>query len=63
MYHEELACYQRLEQAMRPHASQVLHRYMDGLQAWMQGNHYWSLESGRFALTPAQIHALQRLNS
>jgi hypothetical protein len=50
MHDAEVARYLRSEEPVRRRASPELRRYLDGLRAWMSGNFYWSLETGRYAL-------------
>ncbi|MEU9158489.1 hypothetical protein AB0D59_50210 [Streptomyces sp. NPDC048417] len=50
LYEEEVAAYLRLEEQISGQASPQLVRHLAGLRAWIQGSHYWHLESSRFAL-------------
>ncbi|MGW1520723.1 terpene synthase family protein [Streptomyces sp. NPDC002287] len=58
LHNEEVDTYLQLEAQTLAWASPELRRYLDGLRAWIQGSHYWSLESGRYDLTAAQVAAL-----
>ncbi|MGW3228724.1 terpene synthase family protein [Kitasatospora sp. NPDC001095] len=58
LHNEEVDTYLELEAQALNWASPELRRYLDGLRAWMQGNHYWSLESGRYDLTATQVAEL-----
>ena len=51
MHDAEVQRYLRAEACLRPAASPALAWYLDGLRSWMSGNYYWSLETGRYAVT------------
>lgn len=58
IHDEEVDAYLKGEAVVLTWASPELTRYLGGLRAWMQGNHYWSLESGRYGLTTEQVKAV-----
>jgi Terpene synthase family 2, C-terminal metal binding len=53
MHDAEVARYLAAERVVRDEASPGLAGYLDGLRAWMAGNFYWSMETGRYGLGPA----------
>lgn len=52
MHDAEVARYLAAERAVRDGAGPGLAGYLDGLRAWMAGNYYWSMETGRYGLGP-----------
>ncbi len=63
LHNEEVDTYLALQAEVTRWASPELIRYLDGLCSWMQGNHYWSLESGRYGLSAADTAAILGVTS